>query len=598
MNEKERKRLYSSVTKPSRYTGGEFNLPDFSKNGVEVRACFCFPDVYEIGMSNLGLRILYHMLNEREDCTAERCFMPWVDLYQKLKENNLPLTAIESGDELKKFDLIGFSIQYELAYTNVVAMLDLAGLEYFAKDRKESDPLIIAGGPCMANPEPYADFFDAMTVGEGEESLDQIVDEIKKAKREGISKGELLKRLCSIKGVIVPSLDKQIYDGDKIVGFSRTVQKAVVKDFDKAYFPTKILIPNLEIVHDRAVLELYRGCSNGCRFCQAGFYYRPIRSRSLNTLCKQGEELIKNNGFEELSLSSLSTGDYPGLIKLLEHLKKAGEGKTKISLPSLRVDSFESVFAQEARKSSLTFAPEAGTDRLRAVINKNITKEDIDKSVISAFKLGYSSVKLYFMLGLPTETDEDVLAIADVVRRIIELYKVHKTTSRNLNITVSTSIFIPKPVTPFQWERFITKEEFTHKLTLLREKLRIRGVNYNWHDYETSFMEAVLARGDRKLSKVIVEAFKLGQFFDSWSEYFDIERWIQAGKNCGVDLFSYTSERNPEDNMPFDYIDCGVKKEYMLSERELAYNEKTTKNCLEGCNGCGANKYGRCSLCC
>ncbi len=598
MNEKERKRLYSSVTKPSRYTGGEFNLPDFSKKCVEVRTCFCFPDVYEIGMSNLGLRILYHMLNEREDTTAERCFMPWVDLYQKLKENNLPLTAIESGDELKKFDLIGFSIQYELAYTNVVAMLDLAGLEYFSKDRKDSDPLIIAGGPCMANPEPYADFFDAMTVGEGEESLNQIVDEIKKAKREGIKKSELLKRLRNIQGVIVPSLDKQIYDEEKIVGFTRTVQKAVVKDFDKAYFPTKMLIPNLEIVHDRAVLELYRGCSNGCRFCQAGFYYRPIRSRSLNTLCRQGEELIKNNGFEELSLSSLSTGDYPGLIKLLEHLKKAGEGKTKISLPSLRVDSFESVFAQEARKSSLTFAPEAGTDRLRAVINKNITKDDIDKSMISAFKLGYSSVKLYFMLGLPTETDEDVLAIADVVRRIIELYKVHKTTSRNLNITVSTSIFIPKPVTPFQWERFITKEEFTHKLTLLRENLRIRGVNYNWHDYETSFMEAVLARGDRKLSKVIVEAFKLGQFFDSWSEFFDIERWIKAGKNCNVDLFSYTLERNPEDNMPFDYIDCGIKKEYMLGERELAYNEKTTKNCLEGCNGCGANKYGRCSLCC
>lgn len=598
MNEKDRKRLYSSVLKPSRYTGGEFNMPNFDKKGVEVRACFCFPDVYEIGMSNLGLRILYHMLNEREDCTAERCFMPWVDLYTKLKEKNLPLTAIESGDELTKFDVLGFSIQYELAYTNVVAMLDLAGLNYFAKDRKDSDPLVIAGGPCMANPEPYADFFDAMTVGEGEESLNQIIDEVKKAKREGISKSELLSRLSCIQGVIVPSLDYAIYEEDVITGFTRIVEKAVVKDFDKAYFPTKMLIPNLEIVHDRAVLELYRGCSNGCRFCQAGFYYRPIRSRSLNTLCSQGEELIKNNGFEELSLSSLSTGDYPGLIKLLEHLKKAGEGKTKICLPSLRVDSFESVFAEEARKSSLTFAPEAGTDRLRAVINKNITQEDIEKSMISAFKLGYSSVKLYFMLGLPTETDEDILGIPQIVKRIFELYNEHKATGKRLSITVSTSIFIPKPVTPFQWERFITKDEFEHKLTLLRENLRMRGVNYNWHDYETSYMEAVLARGDRKLSSVIVEAFKLGQIFDAWSEYFDIEKWKKASQIAGVDLDEYTLERDENQNMAFDYIDCGIKKEYMIAERKLAYQEKTTKNCLEGCNGCGANKYGRCSLCC
>jgi radical SAM superfamily enzyme YgiQ (UPF0313 family) len=315
-------------------------------------------------------------------------------------------------------------------------------------------------------------------------------------------------------------------------------------------------------------------------------------------LCKQGEELIKNNGFEELSLSSLSTGDYPGLIKLLEHLKKAGQGKTKICLPSLRVDSFESIFAEEARKSSLTFAPEAGTDRLRAVINKNITQEDIDKSMISAFKLGYSSVKLYFMLGLPTETDEDVLGIPKIVRRIFELYNEHRTTGRKLNITVSTSIFIPKPVTPFQWERFITKDEFNHKLTLLRENLRIRGVNYNWHDYETSFMEAVLARGDRKLSKVIVEAFKLGQIFDAWSEYFDLQKWINASNNVGIDLTQYTLDRDVNENMAFDYIDCGIKKEYMIAERKLAYQEITTKNCLEGCNGCGANKYGRCSLCC
>ncbi len=597
MNIKERKRLYSSVLKPSRYTGGEFNTPDMNKE-ADVRACFCFPDVYEIGMSNLGLRILYHMLNDRADCVAERCFMPWVDLYQKLKENSLPLTSIETGRELKSFDMLGFSIQYELAYTNVVAMLDLAGLAYFAKDRKESDPLVIAGGPCMANPEPYADFFDAMTVGEGEESMNQIVDEIKKAKAEGLSKSELLNRLKSIQGVIVPRDDKAVYEKDKIVDFTRKVDKAVVKDFDMAYFPTKILIPNLEIVHDRSVLELYRGCSNGCRFCQAGFYYRPIRSRSLKTLCSQGEELIKYNGFEEMSLSSLSTGDYPALIDLLDHLKKAGEGKTKLSLPSLRVDSFESVFAEEARKSSLTFAPEAGTDRLRAVINKNITSADIDKSMISAFKLGYSSVKLYFMLGLPTETDEDIEGIANIVKRVIELYNEHKTTGRKLNVTVSTSIFIPKPVTPFQWERFITREEFEHKLSFLREKLRIRGVNYNWHDYDTSFMEAVLARGDRRLADVIVKAYEKGQIFDSWSEHFDINKWLESAKELDVDLLEYTKEKDTDEYMAFEYIDCGIKREYMIAERELAYLEKTTKNCLEGCNGCGANKYGRCSLCC
>ena len=587
MNEYKKKidELLLSVEKPARYVGGEWNVPDMSKK-ARAKFCFCFPDIYEIGMSNLGLQILYDIINRHPDYIAERCYAPWTDMGEKLRENNIPLLSLETATPLKDFDVVGFSVQFELLYSNVLYMLDLAGIPFYAKDRGEEYPIICAGGPCAVNPEPFAPFFDCIIIGEGEEVDLEVLKTVADCKEKGYSRIQTLEELKKIEGVYVPELLK---DGEKVV-------KAVVKDFENAPYPTKPLVPNIEIVHDRATLELYRGCASGCRFCQAGYYYRPIRERSAEKCAEYGREMINNTGFGEISLCSLSTSDYTGLMDLEKELRPfIDEKKITLALPSLRLSSFTKEMAQSSRRSSLTFAPEAGTQRLRNVINKNVTDEEIG-NIGRAFEAGYDSVKLYFMLGLPTETDEDILGIADICRRLRNLYiEIRK--KRNLTLSVSCSVFIPKPSTPFQWEAQISFEEMLRRQKLLRNALKeIKGVSFSWHGAETSVLEVVLARGDKKLAPVIARAYELGAKFDSWTEYFNWDIWTQAFADCGIDMQEYIDEIPENKALPWDFIDIGVSKKYLLGQRHLAYQGITTKNCREGCNGCGANKLGRCTI--
>ena len=587
MNEYKKKidELLLSVEKPARYVGGEWNVPDMSKK-ARAKFCFCFPDIYEIGMSNLGLQILYDIINRHPDYIAERCYAPWTDMGEKLRENNIPLLSLETASPLKDFDVVGFSVQFELLYSNVLYMLDLAGIPFYAKDRGEEYPIICAGGPCAVNPEPFAPFFDCIIIGEGEEVDLEVLKTVADCKEKGYSRIQILEELKKIEGVYVPELLK---DGEKVV-------KAVVKDFENAPYPTKPLVPNIEIVHDRATLELYRGCASGCRFCQAGYYYRPIRERSAEKCAEYGREMINNTGFGEISLCSLSTSDYTGLMNLEKELRPfIDEKKITLALPSLRLSSFTKEMAQSSRRSSLTFAPEAGTQRLRNVINKNVTDEEIG-NIGRAFEAGYDSVKLYFMLGLPTETDEDILGIADICRRLRNLYiEIRK--KRNLTLSVSCSVFIPKPSTPFQWEAQISFEEMLRRQKLLRNALKeIKGVSFSWHGAETSVLEVVLARGDKKLAPVIARAYELGAKFDSWTEHFNWDIWTQAFADCGIDMQEYIDEIPEDKALPWDFIDIGVSKKYLLGQRHLAYQGITTKNCREGCNGCGANKLGRCTI--
>ncbi len=585
--------ILKRVEKPSRYIGGEYGERDLKPG--KLNYCLCFPDVYEVAMSNLSLRIVSEVLNSVDGVSCDRCCAPWPDFGKELKNGGLNLYSLGMKMPLKDFDMIGFTLQYEMSYTTILYMLDLGGIPLRREDRGDDYPIIQAGGPCAVNPEPLADFIDIFVIGDGEESMKELAE----LKLSCPNKKEFLKRATDIQGVYVPSLvDVKYNDNGTISGFSieKPIKKSLCKDLDKGAFPHKMLVPNCESVFDRAVIEVMRGCYRGCRFCQAGFIYRPVRPRKPDTLVSQAVDLIKNTGFDELGLNSLSTGDYPYLKELIDKLKRELPEETKLALPSLRLDSFDGEFVQESKKNSLTFAPEAGTQRLRNVINKDITEDDVERGLNMAFDMGYTGIKLYFMFGLPTETDEDVLGICDIVDRIRKIYSANPSRARNLRISVSASTFIPKPFTPFQWEAQITSDDVKHKVELLRSRLFSRNTYLSWNDFELSEMEAVLARGDRRLGKVIELAYKKGCYFDGWTDYFKPKEWNEAFDEVGIDKRFYTREWGEDEILPWDFIDVFVDKKFLLKERKKAYNAEVTGSCKGGCKGCGIQKIYRCDV--
>ena len=595
-------RILPAVQKPARYTGGEFNEIKKELSDVRVRVAFCFPDTYEIGMSNVGMRILYGVMNEMDGVWCERVFAPWGDMDEAMRRHNLPLWALESQDPVKDFDMIAFTVGYEMAYSNVLNMMNLAGIPLHAKDRHDLKGIVFAGGVCTFNPEPLADFFDFFSLGEGEESTVEIVALYDRAKAESWSKEQFLQEVAKIPGVYVPSFYRHDYNEDGTLaaivpldGAPEKITKRIVEDLDNAYWPTKMIVPSTEIVHDRANLEVFRGCIRGCRFCQAGFSCRPVRKKSPEVLYRQAVETMEDSGHNEITLSSLSTSDYRGLKELTNALIPYCEShKINLSVPSLRADNFSRELMeklQTVRKSGLTFAPEAGTQRLRDVINKNLTEDEILGTCSQAFEGGWNNVKLYFMLGLPTETDEDVLGIAELVYKVIQAWKEHATNKkRGLRVHVATAYFVPKPHTPFQWEKQITPEEYLRRCRLLKSHFYSKSIEYNYHAPDLSRLEAVFARGDRRLGTVIEEAVKHGAKLDGWDEYFNYSYWFDALNTCGIDPDFYTTRGYGEEEiLPWDTVDVGVTKRFLLRERKRAYEAKITPDCREGCAGCGAN---------
>ena len=599
--DKRLERILPKVQKPARYTGGEYNQIIKDKEKVDIRLAFCFPDTYEIGMSNLGMSILYHTMNSLDYVWCERVFAPWGDMYEEMKKAGLPLYALESGDSVGEFDAVAFSIGYEMAYTTVLDMLDMSGIPLRSADRPDLLPLVFAGGTACVNPEPMAPFMDLFVIGEGEEMNNELLALLHRAKLEGWSKHDFLTKAAQIGGVYVPSLYEVEYKADGTLasvtakdGAPERVTKRIVEDFDAAPFPTNPIVPSTEVVHDRVNLELFRGCVRGCRFCQAGHVYRPIRAKKPETLIRQGIETLKNTGHEDVTLLSLSTSDYRPLPELCDGLLDYCEGRSiGLSLPSLRADNFSMEIMerlQKVRKSGLTFAVEGGSQRLRDAINKNVTEEDLLHTCRIAFEGGWNSVKLYYMLGLPTETDEDIVGIAEMANQVLHCWRQYaKNKNRGVKITISTSCFIPKPHSPFQWEAQISIEEYLRRVNLLRSSIVARNVTYNWHDAETSLIEAALSRADRRAADVIEEVWRSGGRLDAWTDYFSFDRWIKAFEKCGVDPAFYANrEFSTDELLPWDVIDVGVRKAHLLRERQRCYESTLSPDCRKQCSACGA----------